>query len=71
MALKEGKTCVLSLKVRECVFQEEFTVSNATERPSENKKTINSCFNIEISGGIGKNYFGEILVTKSNLEWVE
>lgn len=51
--------------------EREFTISNATERPSERWKTPSNSFNIDISDDISKNHFGEILVSESNLEWAE
>lgn len=51
--------------------EREFTISNATERPSESWETPSKSFNIEIRDDISRNHFGEILVSESNLEWVE
>lgn len=69
MALKVESVCVLPLKLREWVFQEgrELTISDITEKSNENGKTPSNSLNREISDDIGKNYFGEILVTESNL----
>lgn len=73
MALKVERVCVLPLKLREWVFQERRRVHNFRHywEVNENGKTPSNSFNIEISDGISKNYFGEILVTESNIEWAE
>lgn len=73
MASKVGRTCVLSLKIRKWVFQErgrvqfQMLLKDPVKIEKSSVTILTKCSNSDIS----KNYLGEILVTESNLEWVE